>query len=153
GLLGICYREAVGNVWISSSSAILGGYLPNVEPAARLPWRIAHEKGMDWIPAPLTTRQNGYKLLAMRTIDPRDGAIRPMRSAAADSRPGNDPRVFASAIKTLMGNWGRLDFQQRMVGLTAGFDTRSILAAATAAKINFQAFTDVHELLAPADQE
>src|SRR5262249_46510133 len=28
GLLGICYREAVGNVWISSSSAILGGYLP-----------------------------------------------------------------------------------------------------------------------------
>jgi hypothetical protein len=153
GLLGVYYREAGGNVWISSSPAILGGYLPNVEPAARLPWKIAHEKGMDWIPAPLTTRQNVYKLLAMRTIEPRTGAIRPVRFAAADSRPGNDPRVFASAIKTLMGNWGRLDFQDRMVGLTAGFDTRSVLAAATAANIDFRAFTDVHELIVRADQE
>jgi hypothetical protein len=153
GLLGLYHRETAGHVWISSSPAILGGYLPNVEPAARLPWKIAHEKGMDWIPAPLTTRQNVYKLLAMRTIDPESGAIRPVRFAPADSRPGNDPRVFASAIKTLMGNWGRLDFRDRMVGLTAGFDTRSVLAAATAANVNFQAFTDVHEVLARADRE
>jgi hypothetical protein len=153
GLLGLYYRESAGNVWISNSPAILGGYLPNVEAAPRLSWKVAHEKGMDWIPAPLTTRQGVYKLLAMRTIEPSTGAIRSVRFAAADSHPGNDPRVFASTIKTLMGNWGRLAFRERMVGLTAGFDTRSILAAATAASIDFQAFTDVHELLVRADRE
>ncbi len=153
GLLGLYHRETSGRLWISSSPAILGGYLPNVEPATRLPWRIAHEKGMDWIPVPLTTRENVFKLLALRTIDPRTGAIRPVRFSCAGSSPTKDVRVLASTLKTVMGNWGGAQFRERMIGLTAGFDTRTVLAAATAANVDFHSFTDVHELLVRADRE
>lgn len=152
GLLGIYHRRAGGSIWISSSPAILGGYLPHISPAPRLPWNIAHEKGMDWIPAPLTTRENVFKLLALRTIDPRSGEIRPVRFAAARQRV-RDITTLASALQNVMGNWGRLAFQDRAVGLTAGFDTRTVLAAGTAARIDFHAFTDVHEFLARADRE
>ena len=153
GMLGLYHRRTSAGVWISSSPAILGGYLPNEAPAARLPWRIAHEKGMDWIPAPLTTRENVFKLLALRTMDPKTGAIRPVRFTPAETTSAKDIRVLASTLKTVIGNWGRMDFRARAVGLTAGFDTRTILAAATAANINFETFTDVHELLARADRE
>lgn len=153
GLLGLYYRRTGGDVWISSSPAILGGYLPNVAPAARLPWKIAHEKGMDWIPAPLTTRENVFKLLALRTIEPRSGEIRPVRFSASGDNAAKDMRVLSSTLKTVMGNWGRMAFRQRLVGLTAGFDTRTVLAAARAADVPFEAFTDVHPLLARADRE
>lgn len=153
GLLGLHYRRAANEVWISSSPAILGGYLPNVAPAARLPWKVAHEKGMDWIPAPLTTRENVFKLLALRTIEPRSGEIRPVRFSAASHTGTKDIRVLSTALKTIMGNWGRMAFRQRLVGLTAGFDTRTILAATTAADISFEAFTDVYPQLPRADRE
>ena len=153
GLLGLYYRQTTEGLWISSSPAILGGYLPNVGQAKRLPWRIAHEKGMDWIPAPLTTRENVYKLLALRTIDPVSGAIRPVRFSAARSSATKDVGVLADTLRTVMGNWGGLAFRERTVGLTAGFDTRTVLAAAAAAKVDFHAFTDVHELLARADHD
>ncbi len=153
GLLGLYYRQTADGLWISSSPAILGGYLPNVEPAKRLPWRIAHEKGMDWIPAPLTTRENVFKLLALRTIEPVSGAIRPVRFSAAQSTETKDVRLLAATLKTVMGNWGEAAFRERTVGLTAGFDTRTVLAATTAAKVDFHAFTDVHELLARADHD
>ena len=153
GLLGVYYRRTGGDLWISSSPAILGGYLPNVAPAARLPWKIAHEKGMDWIPAPLTTRENVFKLLALRTIDPRSGEIRPVRFSAACGSAAHDVRLLSSTLKTVMGNWGGLAFRERMVGLTAGFDTRTVLAATKAADVRFEAFTDVHPLLGRADRD
>jgi hypothetical protein len=153
GLLGLYHRQTTDGIWISSSPAILGGYLPNVGPARRLPWRIAHEKGMDWIPAPLTTRENVYKLLALRTIDPVSGAIRPVRFSAAQPSQSKDVRLLATTLKTVMGNWGEAAFRERTVGLTAGFDTRTVLAAATAANVDFHAFTDVHEMLARADHD
>ena len=113
GLLGLYHRRTVDGLWISSSPAILGGYLPNVGPAKRLPWRIAHEKGMDWIPAPLTTRENVFKLLALRTIEPVSGAIRPVRFSAAQSTETKDVRLLATTLKTVMGNWGEAAFRER----------------------------------------
>lgn len=153
GLLGVYYRRTGADIWLSNSPAILGGYLPNVAPAPRLPWKIAHEKGMDWIPAPLTTRENVFKLLALRTIHPRSGEIRPVRFSAADSNAASDVRVLSSTLKTVMGNWGSSPFRQRMVGLTAGFDTRTVLAASKAADVAFEAFTDEHPFLGRADRE
>ena len=154
GLLGLYHRQTADGIRnLEQPRDFLGGYLPNVGPAKRLPWRIAHEKGMDWIPAPLTTRENVFKLLALRTIDPISGAIRPVRFSAARFPETKDIRLLATTLKTVMGNWGDAAFRERTVGLTAGFDTRTILAAATAAKVDFHAFTDVHELLARADHD
>jgi hypothetical protein len=153
GLLGVCYRRIGSDVWISSSPAILGGYLPNVAPAARLPWHVAHEKGMDWIPAPLTTRENVFKLLALRTLEPRTGVIRPVRFDAAKGTHVKDVPLVAATLHAIMGNWAQLEFRERKIGLTAGFDTRTVLAAAVAANADCQAFTDVHELLASPDHD
>ena len=152
GSLGLNYREVDGNIWLSNSPALLSDHLPNAPSLARIPWRIAHIKGMDWIPTPFTTREGIYKLLPQRTIDPRKGSI----SASAFYRPNRDlsedAGALASALKVVMVNWGQCDFSQRRVGLTAGLDTRTIMAAARAAAIDMRAQTTSYPFMDRCDR-
>ncbi len=141
GCLGICYRHAGDDFWISSSAALLGDHLPRAPSAARLPWRIVDNKGIDWIPLPFTTRDGIYKLLPLRAIEPRTRRIAPLRFAAPDSNAGGDVPALASALTTIMTNWAQAGFRERFVALTGGIDTRTVLAAAVAAKIDVEAFT------------
>ena len=147
GCLGIYYRDAAGAFWISSSPALLSDHLPDTPRLARIPWQVTHRMGIDWIPAPFTTREHVYKVLPQRTITPGTGAMRPISFAAAsgnapmnDEAPVNDD-ALASAFKTALINWAQEDFRERLVGLTAGLDTRTILAAASAANLDVEACT------------
>jgi hypothetical protein len=141
GCLGVHYRRIGDDIWISSSPALLGVHLARAPEAARIPWRVVHEKGIDWIPVPFTTREGVYKLLPLRTIDPRDGSMRPVRRAAMPSIGTADIQALASTVKTIMANWGRADFSERYIALTAGFDTRTVVAAAAGAGIDFRTYT------------
>jgi hypothetical protein len=152
GSLGVNYREVDGNIWLSSSPALLGKHLPNAPALPRIPWRIAHAKGMDWIPTPFTTREGIYKLLPQRTIDPRRRSIRPVRFVRPSRDLSEDAGVLASALKTVMINWERCDFSQRLVGLTAGLDTRTIMAAARAAAIDMRAVTTSYPFMDSCDR-
>ncbi|MBA4098790.1 MAG: hypothetical protein C0484_18750 [Rhodospirillum sp.] len=139
--LGVNYRQTETGLWISSSVALLGEHLPHVEPAPRIPWRIAHVKGMDWIPAPLTTREGIYKLLPQRTIDPVSGTQHPVQYNPPAAATGDLAAQFASALKMVLANWAGWGFAQTQIGLTAGLDTRTVLAAACAANIDVHAYT------------
>lgn len=141
GSLGLMYRRVNGEVWISSSSALLGKHLPDAPPAARIPWRVPHNKGTDWIPAPFTMRQDVYKLLPQRTMDPRDGAIRAIRFQAREWVPDGLCKALATTLKTILVNWARSGHRQHWVSLTAGLDTRTILAAALATRVGIQTYT------------
>lgn len=141
GSLGLLYRRAGGDVWISSSAALLGQHLPGVPPAKRIPWRVPHNKGTDWIPAPFTTRQEVYKVLPQRAMDPRDGTIRAIRFSAREPAAGDAPEALAATLKAILANWARSDYRQHWVSLTAGLDSRTILAAASATRLEVQTYT------------
>jgi hypothetical protein len=115
--------------------------LPGAPAAARLPWPIIDNKGIDWIPLPFSTREGIYKLLPLRTIGPQTGGTAPLRFAAPPLNAGEEMQAIVSALNTIMTNWAQAGFRERFMALTAGIDTRSVLAAAVAAKIDVEAFT------------
>jgi hypothetical protein len=151
GCLGVYYRRAGGEFWMSSSPALLGDHLPDVPAAARLPWRIVHNKGTDWIPAPLTTREGVFKVLPQRSLDPRDGSMRPVHYVPLNSNARADVELLASTLKTIMTNWAHVHFREHYLGLTAGLDTRTVLAAAVGAKISAQTFTTNYPVVQKRD--
>lgn len=141
GCLGIYHRKVGGAVWISSSPALLGDHVPDAPSEPYIAWQVRHRNGMDWIPAPFTTRENVYKVMALRTINPVSGAIRPVRFSAAEADANIDAQTLASAMKTIMINWARAGFRDHYLSLTAGMDSRLILAAASAAGLKVEART------------
>ncbi|WP_119303720.1 hypothetical protein [Dongia deserti] len=141
GCLGVNYRHIDRNVWLSSSAELLSEHLPDAPRLPWIRWQIAHSKGVDWIPAPATTRDGVYKLLPQRVLDPRSGSIRAVRFVCPDRDSRDDSGALATALKIVMANWGRCDFSESCVALTAGLDTRTVLAAAHAAGIAFRATT------------
>lgn len=151
GCLGIHHRIVGGEVWISSSPALLGDHVPGAPSEPYIAWHVLHRTGIDWIPVPLTTRENVYKLMALRTIHPVTGDIRPVRFRAAERDEGANGHALATALKTIMTNWGRIGYRQRYLGLTAGVDTRTVLAAASAAGVVAEACTIAYPEASRAD--
>lgn len=139
--MGVHYRRVGGDLWLSGSTALLGEHLPGVAAAARIPWQIAFNKGMDWIPAPFSSREGVFKLLPLRTIEPRTGVIRPVRFVAPSSDQRDVAPALAGALTAILANLGRCSFRHRLVGLTAGLDTRTVLPAACASGLAFKTFT------------
>jgi hypothetical protein len=141
GCLGTYHRRVRDCVWISSSPALLGDRLPGAPPASRLRWRVTDNKGIDWVPLPFSTREGVYKLLPLRTIEPQTGRTTPVRFAAPITNAGEELPALVSTLKTIITNWAQADFRERHVALTAGIDSRTILAAAVAAKVEVKTFT------------
>ena len=79
--------------------------------------------------------------------------MRPVRFDAANAKARIDTRALASTLKTILTNWGQMDFRERFVMLTAGLDTRSVLAAASAANISVQTYTNKNPNLARHDRD
>jgi hypothetical protein len=152
GSLAVNYRDVGGAYWLSSSAALLGDHLPNTPMAPRIPWRVEHTKGMDWIPAPFTTREAIFKLLPQRTIDPVSGAQRPVRSDRSDIDARDVVASFASALQAVMANWARAGFTRLRIGLTAGLDTRTVLAATSATRIDAQSYTNLYAFMDKRDR-
>lgn len=151
GFLRIHYRKVGGEVWISNSPALLGERLPSAPQAPYIAWQVRHRNGMDWIPQPLTTREGVYKVLPLRTIHPVTGAMRPVRFRAAEMDAGADDGSLAAAMKTIMINWCNAGFRECYLGLTAGKDTRLLLAAARAAKLKVETRTVKYPEASKAD--
>lgn len=141
GFLGIYYRNVGGAIWISNSPALLGERLPDAPTQPYISWNVRHRTGIDWIPLPLTTRENVYKVMPLRTIHPVTGVVRPVRFGAAERDEGADEQSLATAIKTIMINWASSGFRDRYLSLTAGKDTRLVLAAASAAGLKLETRT------------
>ncbi len=150
--LSVNYRHTEGGLWISNSVALLGEHLPHVAPAPRIPWRIAHKKGMDWIPAPFTTREGIYKLLPQRTIDPLSGTEHMVRFSPPAEGTVDLATELAFALQAILANWARQGFAKLQISLTAGLDTRTVLAAACAAQIDAQAYTTIYPFTDRADR-
>jgi len=141
GFLRIHYRNVGGRVWLSNSQALLGEHLPDAPDAPYIDWQVRHRNGMDWIPPPLTTREGVYKVMPLRTIHPVTGAMRPVRFRPAEMDEGADDNSLAAAMQTILANWCNSGHRTHYLALTAGMDTRLLLATARAAKLKVETRT------------
>jgi hypothetical protein len=147
GILGLYYREVDGVTWLGSSPAVLGKYLP-APLAPLIPWDVLHRRGMDWIPAPLTSREGIFRLMPQRFIEPLTGKIHVLPGL-----PQDGPTAAVTLVQT-MRNWGAVsNGSERLVTLTGGLDSRTVLAAAVAAGVDCIALTGVADRTAWADRK
>ncbi|WP_156181434.1 hypothetical protein [Halomonas sp. PR-M31] len=142
GLMGLFYREVEGCVWISSSPSILGKYIG--KETTRIEWDVVHRSGIDWVPAPYTTRKEVYRLLPQRAIEPITGVI---SAQAPDLETGPDLiQSLTNAMSQCKSN-----HENTWLSLTAGLDTRVLLAIAKNTGSNFKTYTNKYKKLPKKD--
>ena len=143
GLLG-CYvgRSRDGAVWASSSPVLAatlgtGGTEPRPEP-----WPLRYEDGVSWVVPPRSRYTHVRRLLPSQVLLIADGSVRPrpLVGRLEPDRPYEETLALledalATALRRVTG-LGRV-----WIGLTAGADSRLILATAHAVHADVGAFT------------
>ena len=147
GTLGCLTRMVDGALWASSSPELLRTRAPALDPPADL---LTHEKGMDWYPAPGSGIPGIRRLLPTQRLRLSDGGLetRPLLPPPPTERSYDElldalERRLTTALRAV-GSAGGVTF----LPLSGGRDSRTVLAAAAAARLDLQAYT-----LALPDQE
>lgn len=126
-------------VWASSSPALLS------EITGR-PYRegkLAYQHGMSWYPPPMSCIEGAHRLLPCQALDPMTGEVRPVR-LMPDITPGRDEHSILEELSQVLPQAckGMAEFGEPFwVGLSAGIDSRVVLAAAVKSGIEVKAFT------------
>ncbi len=158
GTLGCFYGDVDGELVLASSAGVMAGLLGD---KARFRRRLMHEAGLDWYPLPGSGLKGVRRLLPTQVLDPtrRPGeeGFLTFRRPFPPLLPGFDYElalermegILVSAIRGLHRATGR----PLLLQLTAGYDTRLLLAAARRAEVSFSTFTFDHPDLTPADRK
>lgn len=155
GLLGCFYGKAPGNqTWVSSSPALLARILsPDALPTVD-PRPLRYEVGISWFTPPRSRLAEMHRLLPSQVIELNTGSVRPR-----PLMPPIDPsRVYDETLEllknSLVTTLQRLPTEgsRPWLGLTAGFDSRLILAIAYSAGIDVMPFTRVSARMSLADR-
>jgi hypothetical protein len=151
GLLGLFYTwDSSGRLVVTSSLALMQKLIPSCEPYRRkLAWH-----GMSWFPLPNSRLQGVKKLLPDQVLDLEKQIVRRVRRHSIRPLPSNDADAAARLVlESLILIWEQITsrFSKVNLALTAGLDTRTLLASAMAAGVRIQAVTLVHRNVARAD--
>lgn len=155
GLLGCFYGKAPSNqTWVSSSPALLARILsPDALPAVD-PRPLLYEVGISWFTPPRSRFAGMHRLLPSQVIELNTGSIRPRPlMPPIDPARGYDETLellkqsLVTALRRLPTKGRRL-----WLGLTAGFDSRLMLAIARCASIDVMPFTRVAARMSVADR-
>ena len=148
GLLA-CFYTTVGEArWVSGSLAILqqiGGFAPRPET-------LKHRTGMEWYPLPLTRFEGIYQLMISQVLNLKTFGIevRDLPRAIAGLPYEEILKKLEAKIKCGLQNAcrpGKRIFTQ----LTAGYDSRLVLAALHALDIKAEAYTTEGAYITHAD--
>ena len=153
GLLGAFYRTAqAGGTWISSSAAVLASLpgTPACKPDSR---RLRHGFGIEWFTPPLSGYVGIRRLLPSQQMDIRTGDISPKRLMPAIDGSQAYPELLAKLQSILMTGVSnaRRDGGGLWIQLTAGLDSRLLLAAMVASGETGKAVTLDHRWISQAD--
>jgi hypothetical protein len=158
-LLGCYYwrkpAEAGSGVWVSSSSALLGRAAA-AYGAAPSPHELAHGRGLDWFPPPQSRFSSVRRLLPSRLLNLGTGQPEP-RAWLPDIATGlSYDAALAELEQRLVTPLKKLPVRAGTtvwVPLTAGFDSRLVLAAAMRAGLPVRTYTNYRRRLSLADLE
>jgi hypothetical protein len=148
GMLGCFYTTINEERWISSSLAILqeiGRLSPRRET-------LKHKDGLEWYPLPLSRFEGVYKLLPsqvlnLKTFHTEARALpKPIAGLSYDAILEKLTEKLKCAIVNVSGSGGPI-----FIPLTAGYDSRVILAAAQYAGIKAESYTTGHYYISHAD--
>ncbi|WP_421655575.1 hypothetical protein [Leptothermofonsia sp. ETS-13] len=154
GLLGCFYGFLGDQLWVSSSPALLVPILhPHTSPIAD-PRCLQYEVGISWYTPPRSRFEGMQRLLASQILDLNIHSVqpRPLMPPIDPSRGYEETLdwVQQSLVTTLK----RLaDVESQLwLGLTAGYDSRLMLALCHYAGIQVQPFTRVAARMSVADR-
>lgn len=150
-LLGVLYARSNGALWVASSPTLLA---ERVEPAGPSP-RLYYDIGLSWHPLPASAHPRIRQLLPSQYLRLEDGsvghaAILPPGGGATDheSRLAEYRIRVVTALRGLCAEAG----EPPWLGLTAGGDSRLMLALARAESLEVRTFTWLSPRTTPADR-
>lgn len=143
-----------GRTWASSSPAIAAELVPERTVTER---DLRYERGLSWVVPPVGTVAGVHRLLPSQILDLSTGTTRWRRLIVAEDELGlgSDPSDSAMSgfIDALGQAMRRLPADQpRHLGLTAGADSRLVLAAAVAAGVGIGLHTRLAARMSVADR-
>jgi hypothetical protein len=148
GLLGCFYMKTHENRWISSSLAVL----QEIGCLSPRPESIKHASGIEWYPLPTSRFEGVYKLLPsqilnLTTFRPEKRALpKPIQGLSYDQILDQITEKLRCALLHVSNSGLRI-----IVALTAGYDSRLVLAACCYAGIKVKTFIRVHETTSYSD--
>ncbi len=155
--------DDAGRTWASSSPAVLRQRFPDRRQQHR---DLVYERGLSWVAPPLGTFAGAKRLLPSQILDVRSGATRWRRLVVPrdelmpelpvrpdDNRAGADP-AMARFLDAIGHGMLRLPSDRpKLLALTAGADSRLVLAAAVAAGVPVDVFTRRSARMSLADRQ
>ena len=151
GLLGCFYGEkSLEETWLSSSPTLLAEIIPASDKDDR---NLIYGSGISWYAPPYSGYPQIARLLASQVLNFTTGSIlpRPLMPEIDSNRDYNTSLdLVKNALITALQNLGKLE-QPIWLGLTAGYDSRLMLAIAKAAQIEFTTFTRIAGRMSLAD--
>lgn len=147
GTLGVFYTKSLDDVLVSSSVSILAeltGSLPSQN-------EIFHGLGVDWYPGPTTRAEGVLRLMPSQILHLTDLRVRP-RSLLRKTDVRDPLAEFTQGLVTGIANLGKR-YDKFYLPLTAGHDSRTVLAASIVAGIKPMAYTFDKPIITRADRE
>ena len=155
GLLGCYYGQRGTNSWISSSPALMHRILSGPDPVDAESPLLHYRSGIDWFPPPRSRFPDIRRLLPSQWISPTEG-----ETGTAALLPPIDPTRPFEEVVGLIGQSLNVTLEQLAasgaplsLGLTAGADSRAVMAICKAAGINIKSFTRITARMSVADGE
>lgn len=155
GLLGCFYgRDSHGQLWVSSSPALLAATLFPDEPPVPDIRVLQYEVGISWFTPPRSRLSGIQRLLPSQVLDLNHQDIRP-RPLMPAIECGRPPEAAIALIKqsllTAIKNLAEVS-TTLWLGLTAGYDSRLMLALSHRAGVTIKPFTRISARTAVADR-
>ena len=147
GTLGCFYRRVGSEFWVSSSPALLAT-LPGRPRAKPIPAPPRGTTLLDWCPAPQSRFEGISRLFPSQILDLASGVIMPRPLLSDLSFGGYEETLdfLETRLVTAVRNLARSD-TELWIPLTAGNDSRLVLAAAVRSGVKVTAYTSRQDFL------
>lgn len=155
GLLGCFYGVACDRqTWVSSSPALLASILAPNTLLAEDSRKLRYEVGISWFTPPRSRFDGMYRLLPSQLLELESGKILPRPLMPPIDLDCDYDKTLELVQRSLVTTMQRLPKKlgKPWLGLTAGYDSRLMLAIAYYANIEVMPFTRISTRMALGDR-
>jgi len=155
GLSGCFYgKDSKGQVWASSSAALLSQIFFPEKPPVVDSRKLSYEVGISWYTPPLSRFERISRLLPSQMLNMISGEIQPKPLMPKINIDRDYDEVLNQIQQILITTLQRLSTlsPDLWLGLTAGYDSRLMLALSQVAGIQVRPFTRITARMSVADR-